>query len=123
MLAVLFCQRWTRVRVWSEPKSREWWRHVEVGLFGEDWWRENMRMSHDTFQIICAQLRPYIQRHRTIFREPVSVEARVAVTIWRLESVGEYRTIAGLFGLGSSTGCEIVIDTCEMIALRTYTSG
>lgn len=116
MRAILFCQNCIGVRVWSKQRCHEWWKRVESGLFREDWWRENLRMSHDTFKIICDQLRPYIQRHDTIFRKAVSVEARVAVTIWRLASNVEYRTIAGLFGLGRSTVCEIVLDTCEMIA-------
>ena len=62
MRAVLFCRNCTDVRIWSKKKSYEWWKHVEVGLFGEDWWRENLRMSYETFRIVCDQLRPYIQR-------------------------------------------------------------
>ncbi len=45
----------------------------------------------------------------------MSVEAQVAVTIWRLGSNKEYRTITR-FGLGYSTVSEIVIDTCPVIA-------
>ena len=72
-------------------------------------------MSRETFCIVCDQLRPHIKRQSTIFRDPVGVEARVAVTIWRLGSNVEYRTITALFGLGCSTVCEIVIDTCECV--------
>ena len=61
-------------------------------------------MSHDTFEILCNELRPNLKRQTTRFREPVSVEVRVAVTVWRL-------AIAALFGLGRSTVCELVIDT------------
>ena len=86
------------------------------GLYDNEWWRENLRMSRDTFQIVCNELRPYIERKVTRFRQPVSVEARVAITIWRLGTNVEYRTIAALFGLGRSTVGEIVLDTCEVIA-------
>ena len=72
-------------------------------------------MSRETFQIVCNELRPHLQRQVTRFRHPVTVEARVAVTIWRLATNIEYRTIAALFGLGRSTVGEIVIDTCEAI--------
>ena len=51
----------------------------------------------------CDELRPHIERQVTSFREPVSVEARVAVTVWRLATNVEYRTISELFGLGRST--------------------
>ena len=40
------------------------------------------------------------------------MEARVAVTVWKLATNIEYRTIAALFGLGRSTVGEIVLDTC-----------
>jgi hypothetical protein len=41
----------------------------------------------------------------------------VAVTIWRLVTNIEYRTIGALFGLGHSTVGEIVLDTCEFIVI------
>ena len=44
------------------------------------------------------------------------MEARIAVTICRLGSNVEYRTISALFLLGCSIVGEIVIDICEMVA-------
>ena len=41
----------------------------------------------------------------------------MAVTIWKLAINIEYRTIATLFGLGRATVGEIVIDTCNSIAI------
>ena len=52
----------------------------------------------------------------TPFRLPVSVEQRVAVTVWKLATNVEYRTLAALFGLGRSTVCTIVVQTCHVIA-------
>ena len=49
-------------------------------------------------------------------RLPVSVEERVAVTIWKLATNVEYRTLSALFGLGRSTICTIVVETCHAIA-------
>ena len=51
-----------------------------------------------------------------MFREPVSVEQRIAVTVWKLATNAEYRTLAALFGLGRSTVGRIVIETCDAIA-------
>ena len=67
--------------------------------------------------MICDELRPYLERQTTRFRQPVSVEARVIVTIWRLATNVEYCTIAGLFGLSRSTVGEIVLYTCNAIAI------
>ena len=52
----------------------------------------------------------------TNFRSPISVEERVAVTIWKLATNVEYRTLSALFGLGRSTICTIVVNTCHAIA-------
>ena len=55
-------------------------------------------------------------KDKKIGKKSVCEEVRVEVTIWRLGTNIEYRTIAALFGLGRSTACEIVLDTCEVIA-------
>ena len=84
---------------------------MKGGLFGDAWWKENLRMKKYTFDHLCNELRPYITR-QTVVREPVSVEERVAVTLWRLATNIEYRTLSSLFGLGCSTVCIVVLDTC-----------
>lgn len=45
----------------------------------------------------------------------ISVEQRVAITLWCLATPAEYRTVAHLFGVARSTVCEIVHETCETI--------
>ena len=45
-----------------------------------------------------------------------SMKVRVAVTVRRLATNTEYRTIATLLGLGRSTVGEIVPRTCEIVA-------
>ena len=37
------------------------------------------------------------------------------VTLWCLDTSCEYRTLSHLFGVGRSTICEIVQETCEAI--------
>ena len=89
---------------------------MNEGTFGEMWWENNLRIKKSTFDYLCKELKPYIARQRTILREPVSVEERVAVTLWRLATNVEYRTLGSLFGLGTSTVCTVVLDTCRAIA-------
>ena len=78
------------------------------------------REPRETFDTICVELKPFLERQVSRFRKPVCVRTRVAVTLWRLATNIEYRTIAGLFGLGRS--CEIVIDTCDAIAENLCTT-
>ena len=62
-------------------------------------------------------MQSYLQRKNTNLRLAVSVEASVAVTLWRLATNSEYRTIAEL---GCSTVGEIVLDTYEMIVNHLF---
>ena len=32
------------------------------GKFGDEWWKLNLRMKKDTFNIVCTVLRPYIEK-------------------------------------------------------------
>ena len=54
-------------------------------------------------------------------RQPISVEKRVAVTIWKLATNVEYRTLSELFGLGKATVGRIVVETCQAIS-KVFTS-
>lgn len=86
-----------------------------AGVYDSGWWRENHCMSCDAFQIICNELRLHLQMQITTFWQPVSVEAIVAVMIWRLTTNIEFHTLAALFQFGRSTIVEIVLDMCEFI--------
>ena len=50
----------------------------------------------------------------------MTVQQRVAVTVWKLATNIEYRTLAGLFGLGHSTVGKIVVETCRAIATDLF---
>lgn len=78
-------------------------------------WIENFRMGKDTFSYLCQQLCSSLRRQDTVLRRAISVEKRVAVTLWCLATPCEYRTVAHLFGIARSTVCEIVKETCTLI--------
>ena len=88
------------------------------GQLGNYWWKENLRMSRDTFYILCNELRPYVQKECTNMRSTITVEERVAVTVWKLATNIEYRSLASLFGLGRSTVGKIVLETCSIMATK-----
>ena len=67
------------------------------------------------FSIICNELRPFISRTDTRFRTCISVEERVAITIWKLATYIEYRTLSELCGIGRSSVWEVVNETCHQI--------
>ena len=86
-------------------------------------WVENFRMKRETFNYLCDKLRPSSTWQDTQFRTAVSVEQKVAITLWCLATQCEYCTMAHLFGVARSTVCEVVQDTCRAIVhilLKTY---
>lgn len=70
----------------------------------------------DTFNFLCTELWPYIEHETTCLREPISVEKRVAVTVWKLATNVEYRTLSNLFGIGRSTVASIIAETCRAVS-------
>ena len=99
--STLYPQLWAYIRIWCKPRSTEWWTGVITGLYGDEWWRENLRMTRDTFEILCNELRPHIERQDTRYRKSISVEVhvRVAITIWRLGTNIEYQLCSDWEGL------------------------
>ena len=77
-------------------------------------------MSRNMFNVQCQELTPHIERQETRLRMPIGVEKRVAVTIWKLATKVEYRTLSALFSLGRSTVCVIGVETCNGIAKHLF---
>ena len=77
-------------------------------------WKRNFWVGRPTSHFLCTELRPHLQR-ANIVRKPWTVEERIAITLWRLGTNVEYRSIAYLFGVGLSTVCVTVHEVCTDI--------
>ena len=88
-----------------KERSSNWWERI-VPQFTSDEWRENFRVSPNTFGYICRELHLYSLKQDTHIRKAVSVKRRVNITLWQLSTNADYRTIAHLFGVAKSTACE-----------------
>ena len=86
-------------------RSDVWWNAVVMRTFTHQDWLENFRMCKDAFMYICNKLSPTLRGTDTVLRRALSVERRVAVTLWCLAIPTEYRTIVHLFGIAHSTVC------------------
>ena len=102
---------------WCVIRSSYWWDYIVLKTFTPNDWMENFRISRQTFQYLCRKLQQVISHEDTMLRKAISVEKRIAITLWCLATCSEYRTIAHLFGLARSTVCVIVHDTCKAIVL------
>ena len=77
-----------------ERKKRECW--IRSGSTKQCWLqflndevvtdeqKENFRMSKQSFFIICEELGQYISKNTKRFQKPISVEMKVAVTMYHL---------------------------------------
>ena len=100
--------------VWSKPRSEHWWTLIQREWDDKDW-MEHFRMGQDSFNKLRTELKHYVVKRDTRFRKAVPLQQRVAVTLWKLATNVEYRTLAQLMGIGRSTACEIVNSVCEAI--------
>lgn len=81
--------------------------------FTEKDWYLNFRMPRESFNRLCDHLRPHV----TNMRDPLPLEKRVAVTIYKLASNVEFHDVANLFGIGTSTACNIFWEVCEALSI------
>ena len=73
-------------------------------------------MTKRTFIKVTNELQPHLAKSATRLRMLIPVDLQLAVTIWRLATNVEYRTISALFGIGISTVCDIVHRSCRAMA-------
>ncbi|XP_063152340.1 uncharacterized protein LOC134492110 [Candoia aspera] len=116
LLTLLNGETISRRHWWVSPAtSRHWWETFVLENLEDEKWVEHFRMSKGTLFEIADLLRPQLHRQRTIMREAISVEKRVAIAVWWLSNLECYREVAVQFGVGRSTVGEIVLEVCFAI--------
>ena len=83
-------------------RTDAWWNNFTRNLVVAEEWKENFRVSHESFNILCAQLGPYIERQPTNMRQRILVKKQVAITLYHLADEGRYRKVANAFGVSRS---------------------
>ena len=99
----------------AKERSGEWFEHIINGTFTHNDWISNFRMSRGTFLYICNQIHHLIKKEDTTMRPAITVEHRLALTLYYLPSNSDFRTIGNLFGVSKSTVCIVVKDVCAAI--------
>ncbi|KAG0415067.1 hypothetical protein HPB47_007766 [Ixodes persulcatus] len=87
---------------------------------GEQHFRACFRVSSTTFRYLVDVCRPSMVRQDTSMKSAMTVEKRVAISLYRLCSSAEERTIGHLFAVGKSVVngsyrefCDVIIDQLE----------
>ena len=84
----------------------------------EEEWKENFRMSKQSFPILCAKLQPFIEKQTTRFRKLISVEKQLAITLYYLTDERRMITINNAFGVAKCTVSNIVRRVCRAISIE-----
>ena len=93
----------------------ETWFNYVWSKYSEERFKKTFRISRSTFQFILGRIRHVLERD-TINKEPISLECRLAICLYRLARGYYYLyTISGMTGLGVSTVCTIVNEVTKAI--------
>ena len=95
------------------PRNGGWWQHVWT-TYDNNRFKANFRVSRATFVYILTQIRSKIDKF-PLTEDPLPVELRLAVCLYRLGRGDHIHTISELFALGKSTVCNIVLEVSAAI--------
>ncbi|KAM7308472.1 protein ANTAGONIST OF LIKE HETEROCHROMATIN PROTEIN 1 [Ixodes scapularis] len=112
----LLAQRFTRI-----PRERAMyvrsgrWFEETVPRLGEQHFRACFRESSTTFRYLVDVCRSTMQRQDTAMKTAITVEKRVAISLYRLCSTAEERTIGHLLAVGQSEVNESYREFCDVV--------
>ena len=105
-------------QLWQRTgRTSAWWNNFQQDTVVLEEWRENFRMSKESFNELYSLLWPFIEKKVTKMRVPISVETQVAVTLSYLSDEGRYRKVANAFGI-SRSAVLIVRKVCIAISVH-----
>jgi len=83
----------------------------------EEVWRENFRMSKDSFYKLVSLIRPFAKERSTKVRaDTINLEKRVAITLYYLKDQGSMKMVANTFGVARCTVGQIVFEICSILS-------
>ena len=95
-----------------KPRSTCWFDQYLFEIYTPDMFYDILRMRRRTFDKLVHDLRPYIQGQPTHWRQPISVEKKVVVTLFKLMHGVCIPLVADRAALGKSTVYGILRQVC-----------
>ncbi|XP_030754128.1 protein ANTAGONIST OF LIKE HETEROCHROMATIN PROTEIN 1-like isoform X2 [Sitophilus oryzae] len=111
-----------RKRSKNKKRSYEWWENIVKKEFSEKDWLENFRVGKDSFRFIVEELKEELKPKENFLNNAriiSCVEKKVAVALFYLASVCEYRVVGHTFGIHKSTYIKIPSEA-EAIEIASY---
>ena len=97
-------------------RTSAWWQNFVKNRVVPEEWKENFKMSCESFLELCDEVRPLLKRQVTNMRQPLSVETQVGIALYYLSDEGRYRKVANAFGVSRATVSVTVRRVCHVIA-------
>ena len=103
-------------RWYVKPRSTCWFQEYLFDIYTPDMFYDILRMRRRTFDRLVHDLRPFIQGQQTHWRQPIGVEKKVVVTLFKLMHGVSIPLVAEKAALGRSTVGEILRQVCTAIS-------
>ena len=103
-------------RWYVKPRSTCWFEEYLFHIYTPDMFYDILRMSRRTFDRLVKDMRPFIQGQQTHWRQPIGVEKKVVVTLFKLMHGVSIPLVADRAALGKSTVSEILRQVCTAIS-------
>ena len=103
-------------RWYVKPRSTCWFEEYLFQIYTPDMFYDILRMRRATFDRLVQNLRPFIQGQSTHWRQPIGVEKKVVVTLFKLMHGVSIPLVADKAALGKSTVYDILRLVCLAIS-------
>uniref|UniRef100_A0A672YWA1 DDE Tnp4 domain-containing protein n=1 Tax=Sphaeramia orbicularis TaxID=375764 RepID=A0A672YWA1_9TELE len=84
-------------QLWMKMCCKDWWNRIVLTEFTGVEWKENFRISRASFVKLCDLVQGFMSPDAAFIREPIPLNMRVAIVLYKLGSVAEYRLVAHQF--------------------------
>ena len=67
VMMTMYCDYYIRnpKQMWTFPRSSNWWEDIVLNNFNDHDWMQNFRMSKQSFQYLCDQLKGVLEKQTT----------------------------------------------------------
>ena len=105
--ALALQERRPRRIMWVLSRPQYWFENLLNSNSLNMWWKENFRVTRETFHFICTAVAPVIQRQHTILR--------AAIGLRRLATGDSYHSCGLMFGIAKSTAIGVCKDFIQAL--------
>ena len=101
--------------IWSFVRQSGFTDRLLLDSYTEGQFKVRTRVQFATFRFLCEKLGPFLQKQDTPFRNSISVETRIAISLTRLGSGNGQLLIGDLYGVAECTVSKIVREFCKAV--------